>query len=104
MAFRRVLVALSLVTLLQLHWAVCAGPGVLRVPKLSTQPLLSENGVQVDLRTGDYSTAALDEQGRAWLVAQYAGERNASAYSPTNDRNRTLNWATWIMQVDPTSP
>ena len=81
-----------------------AGPGMLRVPHLSTKPLMSVNGVQIALRTGDYSTAVLDEQGKAWLVAEYAGDHNATAYSPTNEKNRTLNWATWIMQVDPSSP
>ncbi|KAK9813754.1 hypothetical protein WJX73_007121 [Symbiochloris irregularis] len=77
------------------------GPGVIRVPHLSTKPLISTNSPQPDLRTGDYSVAVLDEQGRAWLVAEYAGDHNATSFSPTNELNHTLNWATWIMQVDP---
>ena len=60
------------------------GVGTIRVPKLATKPLVSANGVQVDLRTGDYSTAVLDEQGKAWLVAEYAGDKNATAFSPTS--------------------
>lgn len=81
-----------------------AGPGAIRVPHLSTNELISVNGIQVDLRTGDYSSAALDEQGKVWAVAEYAGRRNGTAFSPTNEANRTLNWATWIMHIDPVSP
>ena len=86
------------------HVAWCAGPGTIRVPHLASKPLLSENGVQVDLRTGDYSVAVIDERGRAWLVAEYAGDVNATSFSPTNQKNRTLNWGTWLMQVGGIGP
>ena len=81
-----------------------AGVGTIRVPNLSTVPLVSTNSTQVDLRTGDYSTAALDEQGNAWLVAEYASSHNGTAFSPTNAADHTLNWGTWIMHVSTASP
>ena len=81
-----------------------AGVGQIIVPHLSSSELIA-TGYQAlaPLRTGDYSTATLDELGNVWLVAEYASSKNASATSGSGGPNAPvigLNWGTWIMQLD----
>lgn len=81
---------------------VGAGVGQVHVPHLSSSELVAtayEAGAP--LRTGDYSSATLDEQGNAWLVAEYASTKTASAAAGGNTSDVIgLNWGTWIMQLN----
>ena len=82
----------------------CAGVGQVHVPHMSQSELVATNfEAGAPLRTGDYSTATLDEQGSVWLVAEYASSRNASAASGSGLNAQAvigLNWGTWLMQLD----
>ena len=77
----------------------------MHIPHLSTSALIAANynPLSTPIRTGDYSSACLDENGTVWLVAEYASATNASALagSGPNPQNIVLNWGTWIMNVEP---
>ena len=78
----------------------------MHIPHLSTSELIAANYLprMAPIRTGDYSTACLDENGTVWLVAEYAASTNASAPAGSganSSQDIVLNWGTWIMNVDP---
>ena len=81
---------------------IFAGPGPIHVPKISTNPLLNEGPGQLpQRRTGDYSTAVLDEQGQAWVVAEWASDKHIQLSQPDTGNSRFANWGTYIMEVNP---
>lgn len=72
------------------------------MPKVSRDPLLNEGpGVLPQRRTGDYSAATLDEDGKVWVVAEWASDKYTNLKQPDSGNPRHANWGTWIMEVNP---
>lgn len=81
---------------------LCAGVGPIRVPKPSQNPLLNEGPGQIpQRRTGDYSTAVLSEDGKVWVVAQWASDKFTNLSQPDSGNPRYANWGTYVMEIDP---
>ena len=72
------------------------------MPRVSNYTLeLNGPGALPQRRSGDYSTAVLDEQGNVWVVAEWASDSYITLPRPDTGAPQTGNWGTYIVKVNP---